>query len=190
MLNIECTIEYRLVTGLFSRIEFRIGENMESQNKATQNNYGAGEASNDEIQLGQLLDSFMMAIQNKDLNKIMSFYAPDVVAFDMMAPLKHVGAEAWRKVWQAALPTMQGSITSEMRDLSVDIGQNVAICHALLNMKLVSNRENHDTWMRWTAGLHKVNGRWLITHEHTSVPTDLQTGKAVMDLRPDGTLTH
>ena len=44
---------------------------MESQNSATQNMYGTGEASNDEIQLGQLLDSFMMAIQNKDLNKIM-----------------------------------------------------------------------------------------------------------------------
>lgn len=163
---------------------------MESQNTTTQNLYGTGEASNDEIQLGQLLDSFMMAIQNKDLNKIMSFYAPDIVAFDMMAPLKHVGSEAWRKVWQAALPSMQGNITSEMRDLSVDIGQNVAICHALLNMKLTGDRENHDTWMRWTAGLHKVNGRWLITHEHTSVPADMQTGRAMMDLRPDGAFTH
>lgn len=163
---------------------------MESQNSASQNLFRTGDASNDEIQLGQLIDSFMMAIQNKDLNKIMSFYAPDIVAFDMMAPLKHVGSEAWRRVWQSALPAMQGNISSEMRDLSVDIGQNVAICHALLNMKLTASGENHDTWMRWTAGLHKVNGRWLITHEHTSVPADMQTGRAMMDLRPDGTLTH
>ena len=61
--------------GYFYRIAISRGEIMESQNPATQNMYGTGEASNDEIQLGQLLDSFMMAIQNKDLNKIMSFYA-------------------------------------------------------------------------------------------------------------------
>lgn len=163
---------------------------MEPEKTTTQPAFTTGEVSNDEIQLRQLIDSFMMAIQKKDLNKIMFFYAPDVVAFDMMAPLRHAGAVAWRQVWQAALPMMEGNITSEMRDLSVDVGQNVAVCHALLNMRLTGERQDHDTWMRWTAGFHKVNGRWLITHEHTSVPADMESGKALMDLRPEGAFTH
>ena len=163
---------------------------MESQ-RSTQKTYTSGQTQgNDEIYLRQLLDSFTEAIQTKDVDKIMSFYSPDIVAFDMMAPLKHEGILAWRKVWQAALPMMEGNMTSEMRDLTIDVGGDIAICQALLNVKLQGDRQNYDTWMRWTAGLHRINGQWLITHEHTSVPADMQSGRAMMNLKPDSSLRH
>lgn len=30
----------------------------------------------------------------------------------------------------------------------------------------------------------KINGKWLIVHEQLSVPVDLASGKAMMDLKP------
>lgn len=40
--------------------------------------------------------------------------------------------------------------------------------------------------MRNTACLRKTNGRWLITHEHNSIPLDKETGVGMMDLDRDG----
>jgi hypothetical protein len=36
----------------------------------------------------------------------------------------------------------------------------------------------------WTAGYRRTNGKWLLVHEQASVPIDLKSGKAMLDLRP------
>jgi ketosteroid isomerase-like protein len=41
-----------------------------------------------------------------------------------------------------------------------------------------------DVWVRWTACFRKVDGDWLIAHDHVSVPSDLDRGKALVDLHP------
>jgi hypothetical protein len=35
-----------------------------------------------------------------------------------------------------------------------------------------------------TLGLGKVGGKWMVTHEHVSVPFDPQSGQASLDLKP------
>jgi len=39
-------------------------------------------------------------------------------------------------------------------------------------------------WFRSTMGLQKNSGRWQITHEHISEPFDMQTFRALLDLKP------
>jgi ketosteroid isomerase-like protein len=39
-------------------------------------------------------------------------------------------------------------------------------------------------WLRFTDGWKRSNGRWVVAHEHVSVPVDLATGKARLDLTP------
>jgi ketosteroid isomerase-like protein len=39
-------------------------------------------------------------------------------------------------------------------------------------------------WVRFTSCFRKIHGRWLDTHDHVSVPTDFDTGKARLDLTP------
>ncbi len=48
----------------------------------------------------------------------------------------------------------------------------------------MKNGQKIDYWHRWTACFRKVNGKWLVTHQHVSLPSDLESGKAVMDLKP------
>lgn len=48
----------------------------------------------------------------------------------------------------------------------------------------MKNDRKIDRWLRWTACYRKTNGKWLIGHEHVSVPADMGSGKAILDLEP------
>ncbi len=39
-------------------------------------------------------------------------------------------------------------------------------------------------WVRATLGCRRIDGRWLITHDHESVPFDPASGQALTDLAP------
>ena len=48
----------------------------------------------------------------------------------------------------------------------------------------MKNSQKSDRWLRWTACYRKTNGKWLIVHEHVSIPADMRSGEAVLDLKP------
>jgi ketosteroid isomerase-like protein len=41
-----------------------------------------------------------------------------------------------------------------------------------------------ELWLRWTACLRRIDGVWMVVHDHVSVPADLEHGRAVLDLTP------
>ena len=41
-----------------------------------------------------------------------------------------------------------------------------------------------DGWIRVTVGYRKAGSKWLVTHEHVSMPIDMKTGKVPADLEP------
>ena len=144
-------------------------------------------AANDEAAIRQLLDRWGSAFRAKDLNAIMSNYVPgpDLVAFDILPPLKRVGAEAYRKNYQEFFDQYAGSIDYEIRDLRIVTGDGVAFLHGLERITgTMKNGQKSEAWVRVTSGLRKINGKWLIMHDHVSVPADLETGKAALDLKP------
>lgn len=139
----------------------------------------------DETQIRQLLDDWTRAVQAKDIDRLMSFYASDIVAFDMIPPLWFAGKEAYRENWEMGFEmcTEQGEF--ETRDLSLTVSDEAAFCYRLMRMSGTTKEgEPFDNWTRWTTCFKKINGRWLIVHEHISVPFDMQTGKALMGLKP------
>lgn len=142
--------------------------------------------SKDETEIRQSIESFIRAFRAKDVQGILACYAPNVVAFDMMPPLRHNGIQSWRKVWEQSIPMMDGTIDAEVRDLTIDVASSgdMALCHGLNHFVMKGGKEDADMWFRWTAGFHKINGKWLVTHEHTSVPSEMESGKALMELKP------
>jgi ketosteroid isomerase-like protein len=44
--------------------------------------------------------------------------------------------------------------------------------------------EINDVWVRATVCFRKIDGHWKVTHEHMSVPYDMETSKASVDLKP------
>jgi uncharacterized protein (TIGR02246 family) len=139
----------------------------------------------DEADIRRRIDNCAMALHAMDLDGVMSIYAPDIVSFDIVPPLRHVGAEAKRKQWADAFAMYQAPLGYEFRDVTITVGDDVAFCHSLNRVSgTLRNGHRSDFWVRWTACFRKMDGTWLIAHDQVSVPVDLQSGRALLDLEP------
>jgi len=115
----------------------------------------------------------------------MSNFAPEVVTFDLVPPLRSRGAEALRKLWEAVFIVYQGPIEYETHDLSITVGDDVAFTYSLNRLSGTLNTgQKNSPWLRSTACFRKIGGTWLIVHHQNSVPVDIVTGRAVLDLTP------
>jgi uncharacterized protein (TIGR02246 family) len=144
-------------------------------------------AANDEAEIRQLLDRWGKAFRAKDINGIMSIYAPGdtLVGFDIVPPLQYVGWDAYKKDYEDFLAQCQGPIDLEVRDLHVTAGDNVAFIFALERIGgTLKNGQKSEVWVRATECYRKIKGHWLAVHDHISVPADVETGKAALDLKP------
>ena len=141
--------------------------------------------ASDEVQLRQLIEQWTQALYAKDLNTLMSYYAPDILTFDILPPLQYQGVDAYRKNFEAWFAAVQGPIEYETRDLRIMTGEEVAFCHSLNRVRSTrTTGEATDCWVRVTVGFRKMEGTWRITHEHVSVPCDMETSHALLDLQP------
>ena len=140
---------------------------------------------NDEAAIKRVIEGGVEAFRARDIDGIMSMYAPELVSFDIVPPLRYVGADAFRNVWEEVCSSFQGPIGYEIHDLNITVGDDVAFAHSLNRISGTMNNElKTDLWLRWTACFRKINGKWLIVHTHVSVPADLEHGKVVLDLKP------
>ena len=140
----------------------------------------------DEAQIRALIDGWAKAVRAKDVDAVLSHYAADIVTFDLAPPLERVGAEALRKGLEAWFPTFRGPVGYEIRDPSIATGDDVAFCRSLNRISGArTDGEETDVWVRATVGLRRIDGRWKITHEHSSVPFYMDGSyRAAVDLRP------
>jgi len=144
-------------------------------------------AANDVDEIRQLLDRWTTAFHARDLNGIMSIYEPGqaLVSYDIVAPLQYTGFEAYKKDYQEFLDQFQSPIDIEIRDLSIVAGDTIAFSRGLERMSgTLKNGGKFDAWVRFTECYRKKNGHWLAVHDHISVPVDLETGKALLNLKP------
>ena len=140
---------------------------------------------NDEAAIQGLLNDCIRSLHDRNIEGIMSIYAPELVAFDIVPPLRYVGTDAYRKPWEEVFSSFQGPIGYEIADLSITVGDDIAFTHSLNRISGTMNTGHQtDLWVRCTACFRKINGKWLIVHTQVSVPVDLEHGKALLDLKP------
>ena len=141
--------------------------------------------TNAEAEIKRVIEGGIEAIRGKNIEGVMALYAPEVVSFDIVPPLQYVGAKAFRKAWEAVFSSFQGPIGYEMHDLDITVGDDVAFGHSLNRISGTMNTgQKTDLWLRSTVCFRKINGKWLVVHTQVSVPVDLETGRAVLSLKP------
>ena len=146
----------------------------------TENNKDSNEA-----QIRQQMDRFVMAFRSKDVDLMMSLFAPEMISFDIIPPLQYVGSDEYRKVWKETFALFQDPIEIEISHLSITADKKVAFSHNFLRLRAtMMNGQKIDYWERLTCCFQKVDDTWLIVHEHVSLPADLKTGMALMDFKP------
>jgi uncharacterized protein (TIGR02246 family) len=138
-----------------------------------------------EAAIRQRVQDLAKAVRAKDIDAVAAFYAPDIVSFDIDPPLRYAGSDHKRQAWQEMFAAYRGVIGYEVRELDVTSEGDLAFVHSVNHMTgTLANRHPSDMWLRWTACFRRINGMWLIVHDHASVPADLPNERALLHLTP------
>ncbi len=136
-------------------------------------------------EVSALLDSWSEAIRLKDIDRLMSLYAPDIVYFVVVPPLHYTGSAALRRDFLRFFDAFKGSIGQEIRDLTISASGDIAVAHMLIRASgTLKHGQEVGYWVRATVCCQRSNHGWLIAHEHISLPVDVASGSAAMDLVP------
>lgn len=127
-----------------------------------------------EIRTG--LNELAQALRDKDIEALMAHYAADTVVFDLRPPPRIKSADRYRRNFEAWFASVDGSIAYDVHERTVAAKNDLGFCHSLCHVRAArASGEQADYWVRVTSGLRKTNGCWLITHEHISMPIDLES---------------
>lgn len=138
-----------------------------------------------ESEICALMEEISAATRARDLPALLRHYAPDVIAFDVINPLRYQGTEAVGSRAAEWFASFEGPIHYHLSELRIVPANHVAFCHSLNQVRGVkTDGQPLEMWWRATVCWQKREGRWLITHLHSSVPFDMHTGQASLDLTP------
>ena len=137
-----------------------------------------------EALIRQRVEDWLKALRAKDIDGVMSLYAPNLVSFDLAPPLRRFGADSKRRAWQEAFAAFSGPIDYAVRDLNVTMKGDLAFVYSLNHVNATLPSGPIDMWLRWTACFRQVAGVWVVVHDHVSVPADPVSGEAVRNLKP------
>lgn len=134
-----------------------------------------------------LLTERIAAVNSRDADRFVAPYAPGIVVFDLAPPLQHEAAAvldpAPKREWFAGFEQMH----AELHDLQISVGGDVAFAFALVEWTATPKDESEEftMWYRSTLGLTRVDGSWLVSHEHESTPFYMDGSfRAATDLQP------
>jgi ketosteroid isomerase-like protein len=131
------------------------------------------------------IENLTKALFAKDIDAVMALYAENLVSFDIVPPLRYAGADNKRRAWLNAFATYTGPITYEVRELNIVTQGDLAFVRSLNRISgTLASGHVADMWLRWTAFFQRIDGVWLVVHDHASVPADLEHGRALVNLTP------
>lgn len=139
----------------------------------------------DEHEVREVINGWIRAFRDRDVDASMALHAPGIVSYDIVPPLRFTGRDDYRVAWDSMFELFDGPIEIEIKDLRITVGDGLAFGHGLNRFRGRPKGGGHsDYWFRWTACFEKIAGRWLIVHDHASLPTDFATGASAGDLEP------
>ncbi len=140
---------------------------------------------NNEAQVRAIIDARIAAVRERNVDGATSNVATDILSFDVVNPLRRLGSDASSERAEEWFSSFEGQIDHEIRDLGVTASDTLAFAHGLSHVSAKkADGGELDMWWRTTLCFLKVDGKWLLTHEHNSVPFDVESGKASLDLKP------
>jgi ketosteroid isomerase-like protein len=149
--------------------------------------FNAQAKESDEAAIKALEANVAASAQAKDVDAIMKNYVPDetLVVFDVIPPRQYVGADAYKKNWQGFLGGFNGPVTFEDSDMQIVADGKLGYAHYIQHVAGTGkDGKPIDITVRVTDVFRKTKGKWLIVHEHISVPVDVASGKSDLSSKP------
>jgi uncharacterized protein (TIGR02246 family) len=133
-----------------------------------------GERSNrkkDEAAIRELVEDWAAAVRKGDRRGILRYHSQDMLMFDVPPPLQSKGLGAYEKTWDLYFSWSRERGVFDITEMSVTAGSEVAFVTALMRCAGTEpSGVESELDFRLTIGLCKIEDRWIVTHEHHSIP--------------------
>ena len=125
-------------------------------------------------QIRQILEAWADTTRRGQLDLVLIHHDRDALIYDVLAPLKYEGTEAYRRSWDEWHPDTPEDGVFELQDLNITAGEEVAFAHGLIRCggTAPDGKVFSDT-VRATFCLSRDAGAWTIRHQHISKPIEL-----------------
>ncbi|PPA69370.1 YybH family protein [Jeotgalibacillus proteolyticus] len=136
-----------------------------------------------------VLENYKSAIYERDVEKFISSYSDDVHIYDSWGHWEWKGISLWKDnvvEWFNGLKEEGYLLKVEFTDVTIEENNDLAFVHCAVTFAGYteqSGEKSRQMTNRFTFGLKKQNDSWLISHEHSSLPINMDTGKGMFDLR-------
>ncbi len=135
-----------------------------------------------------VLENYKSSVYEKDLEGFLTIYGPDIHIYDCWVDWESKGIFSWKETveeWFNGLRADGVLLTVDFNDLVIEENVNLAFVYGSVTFSAqnveTGEKLRHLT-NRFTFGLKKVNDSWIITHEHSSLPINKDTGKAIFNM--------
>ena len=124
----------------------------------------------DQEQIRALIERWAVAVHTGDLDSVVADHAADIVMFDVPPPFVGVrGIGEYRDVWPGFFRWQDSGASFEIQSLDIEAGVDVAYAFGLLRCGTPEDfAREPEQRLRLTVGLRKIDGRWIVVHEHHS----------------------
>jgi ketosteroid isomerase-like protein len=122
-----------------------------------------------------------------DVVGMLASYAPKVVQFNLAPPLGGWTEGNDPGQLQQWLTTFEAPPRRRVTQLEITASDDIAFTTSIDSMTAIPKGSDSPftMWYRMTLGLRRMDGRWLIVHEHSSVPFYMDGSfRAAVDLQP------
>jgi uncharacterized protein (TIGR02246 family) len=128
------------------------------------------------------LAAYQAAVLARDVEAFVSIYADDARIFELWGTWEHDIA-SWREMargWFAFLGDQRSVVTAH--DVRTQVSADMGLLTASLTYTAVDSGgtplRSLDNRLSWV--LRQRGGRWVVVHEHTSVPLAHEDGKGLL----------
>lgn len=138
-----------------------------------------------ESELRALIDERVKAIASRDAQYLADAQDPEVLAFNVLPPLRLRGSDQVAEQTRAWFDGYADGPGYEVHDLRIDVDGSVGSTAFLYHVTgTLHSGDEVSMWVRATLVWKKIDGRWRIVHDHESIPWDPSTGQGLASLEP------
>ena len=119
------------------------------------------------------VERFRQAILHKDMQGVARYYwnSPDIVIFDTIPPLSYVGWDSFRKDWEGFFDGFKEITVYDWSDVHIEAEGNLGWMRAIVHIVgTLQDGKPLNMTFRDTAIFERKNGKWVVVHDHGSVP--------------------
>src|SRR5262245_46497064 len=125
------------------------------------------QVASDAAAIRHLIENWARAISSGDRKAILAHHSPSLLMFDFPPHIAR-SLEEYDKTWNFFYDSQKGPLSFVPSELQLTTGSDVAFASCLIHCDGTSAGPLD---LRLTVGLRKLDGDWIVTHEHHSVPT-------------------